>query len=286
MDWISGIQEALAYIEEHITEELNYEEIAGKAYSSGYHFQRVFSILCGYTLGEYIRNRRLALAGAELAEKKHKVIDVALKYGYESPDSFAKAFLKFHGITPSAAREPGAILRSFSRLQIKICLKGGNTMDYKVEQKEAFSLIGYQKHFTGYAGDRFEQEGAMWRSTREKQDALIALRNGEENVWYEVNTNFTDSGYDHYIAVTSDKEQAGFERIQIPAATYVVCKTDNALYPTMLHMDLRKKMVEEWLPSSGYQLADAPEITVSHWFMRPNREKRYIEVWLPIEKKD
>ena len=107
MDWIIGIQHAIDYIEDNLTETIDYEEVAKKCYSSSYHFQRVFSILCGFTLGEYIRNRRLTLAGRELATTNAKVIDVAMKYGYESPDSFAKAFQKFHGILPSQARNNG-----------------------------------------------------------------------------------------------------------------------------------------------------------------------------------
>ena len=118
MEWITGIQSAINYIEDHITEELDYEEIAKESFSSPFHFQRVFSILCGYTLGEYIRNRRLTLAGAELANTQEKVIDVAYKYGYDNPESFAKAFQKFHCIPPSQARGRGVMLKSFSRLSI------------------------------------------------------------------------------------------------------------------------------------------------------------------------
>ena len=92
MDWIQGIQQAIDYIEEHITEKINYEEAAKRAYSSSFHFQRVFGIMCGFTVGEYIRRRRLTLAGNELLTKDIKVIDVALKYGYDSPISFARAF--------------------------------------------------------------------------------------------------------------------------------------------------------------------------------------------------
>lgn len=287
MEWILGIQRALDYIEENLTEELDYEEIAKRSYSSSYHFQRVFHILCGYTLGEYIRCRRLSAAGAALAEKRLKVIDAAILYGYESPDSFARAFHNFHGISPSAAREPGAKLRSFSRLSLQFSLKGGNTMDYKIEQKEALSLIGYRERFTGGIEARYDQEATFWEGTRAQQDALIAIRNYDQNIWYSVSTNFSDSGYDHYITVTSDVESAeGMERIEIPAATYVVCQTERAICPTTLHEDLRKQMVEEWLPTSGYQLTDAPELEITYWFARPNREKRYIELWLPIEKID
>jgi len=144
MDWIIGIQRAIDYIENNLTETIDYEEAAKKCYSSSYHFQRVFSILCGFTLGEYIRNRRLSLAGRELATTNAKVIDVAMKYGYESPDSFAKAFQKFHGILPSQARNNGSILKSFSRLVLKFSLEGGTTMNYRIETKPALTLLGYK----------------------------------------------------------------------------------------------------------------------------------------------
>ena len=124
MDWIYGMQAAIDYIEQHLADEISYEEAARCCCSSIYHFQRTFSILCGYTLGEYIRNRRLTLAGTELQAEKAKVIDVALKYGYYSPDSFAKAFRAFHGILPSQARN-GGTLKSFSRLTIKVILEDG-----------------------------------------------------------------------------------------------------------------------------------------------------------------
>lgn len=102
MDWTTGLQKAIDYIEENLTEELDYTEIASKACVSSFHFQRIFSVMCNFPLGEYIRNRRLTLAGAELNLSNEKVIDIALKYSYDSPDSFTKAFTRFHGITPSA----------------------------------------------------------------------------------------------------------------------------------------------------------------------------------------
>lgn len=161
MDWVTGIQNAIDYIEDHITEPPEMEEIAKRSFSSAFHFQRVFSILCGYTLGEYIRNRRLSLAGAELANSRTKVIDVALKYGYETPESFAKAFLKFHGITPSQARRGGAVLKSFSRVSVKISLEGGSIMDYKIEHKDAMELTGFKRHFSGDPSEK-KQSGSQF----------------------------------------------------------------------------------------------------------------------------
>ena len=108
--WAEGIQSAVHYIEDNLTEDLQIGDIAAKAYVSPFHFQRIFSALCGFTVGEYIRNRRLAFAAQELSADNAKVIDIAVKYGYDSPDSFARAFTKLHGISPSAAKEKGANL--------------------------------------------------------------------------------------------------------------------------------------------------------------------------------
>ena len=143
MDWIVGMQKAIDYIENHLTEKIDYDMVAAQSFSSSYHFQRVFSILCGFTIGEYIRNRRLSLAGSELATTDAKVIDVALKYGYESPDSFAKAFKQFHGVLPSQVKNNGSILKSFAPLVLKISLEGGSAMKYRIEEKPEMILTGY-----------------------------------------------------------------------------------------------------------------------------------------------
>lgn len=141
MDWIMGLQRAVDYIEAHLTEQISYEDVAREAYVSPFYFQRVFSILCGYTVGEYIRNRRLTLAGSELLATDQKVIDLALKYGYETPESFTRAFTRFHGITPSAARLTLAPLTSFARLSIQISMKGGERMQYRIANKDSFRIV-------------------------------------------------------------------------------------------------------------------------------------------------
>ncbi len=300
MNWINGIQRAIDYIEAHLCEELDYGEIARQSYSSSYHFQRIFSILCGYTLGEYIRYRRLTLAGAELMADDTKIIDLALKYGYESPDSFTRAFVKFHGITPSRARSEGVMLRSFSRLNVKILLEGGMIMNYKIERKSAMVLVGYRKHFAGTPAQRLEQESEFYLSTRLKQYALKGMSRDVDTT-YNVITDFDDDGYSFSIAarlsewMTENLErELGadaeiFERIELPEQLYLVCETDRVRYPTMLTEDLRRKAVCEWLPSSEYELAEAPEIAVSHWFFEYGNDElnnsRYIELWLPIKKR-
>ena len=299
MDWISGMQKAIDYIENNITNELHYDEIAKIGCSSSYHFQRVFSLLCNCTLGEYIRNRRMTLAGAELAAGKIKVLDAAFKYGYDSPDSFARAFVKFHGITPSSARDPGANLRAFSRVSMKIMMEGGSMMDYKIEEKPEMILTGYKRRFTGTPAERFEQECEFYVTTRINQYILKGLAH-DCDTGYSIMTNFDDEGYDFYISsllnewtrnnlekeLGSAKEAGRFKNITVPAQLYVICETERTKYPTMLFMELRKRMVTEWLPSSDYMLAEAPEISVLHWFSPKNSGNRYIELWIPVVKRD
>ena len=299
MTWITGMQKAIDYIEENLTEEIDYEKVAEKSYSSSYHFQRVFGILCGYTLGEYIRLRRLSLAGAELASGKEKVIDIALKYGYDSPDSFAKAFQKFHGITPSQARADGSKLKSFSRLSIKILLEGGSTMNYRIEEKDEMILTGYKRHFSGIPGERMEQEKEMYLKTRPLQYILKYLSGDLEND-FNIITNIDENGYDFYIAsrlkkyfrenldkegILGEEFARYYENITIPKCTYAVFETERCTWPTLTFLDLRRKIASEWLPGSGYQLENAPELVVTHWYEGKMRDQRYRELWLPIEKK-
>ena len=168
MDWIVGMQKAIDYIENHLTEKIDYDIVSAQSFSSSYHFQRVFSILCGFTVGEYIRNRRLSIAGFELATTNAKVVDVALKYGYENPDSFSKAFKQFHGVLPSQVKKNDNTLKSFAPLVLKISLEGGSAMNYKIEEKSEMILTGYKTRFVGipYGEERAKQEKQLFISTR------------------------------------------------------------------------------------------------------------------------
>lgn len=302
MDWIMGMQRAIDYVEEHLTEELNYEEIARQSYSTGYHFQRVFGLLCGYTLGEYIRNRRLTLAGGELAGSNAKVIDIALKYGYDNPDSFARAFIRFHGITPSQARKEGAKLNSFSKLSIKLSLEGGSRMEYQIEEKQKLVLTGYKRRFTGVphiTEEYANQAEDFYLHTRVNQMLLRCMSaDSSHTTDYNVISHVEEDGYDFYIAgqltewyhahlaedTVLGEEAARFEDIVVPAGTYAVFETERCKYPTQKHIELRRRIASEWLPSSDYILADRPEVVVTHWHQKPEKENRYIELWVPVEK--
>lgn len=138
MNWIEGISEAIEYIEANLTNDLKIEDIAAKAYASPYYFQKSFSLLCGFTVGEYIRNRRLASAGNDLLSCEEKVIDIALKYGFDSVDSFTKAFTRFHGATPTAVRKSGHPIKLYAPLKLELFVKGGYIMDYRIQKQESF----------------------------------------------------------------------------------------------------------------------------------------------------
>lgn len=147
MDWIKTIEDAIAYIERNITEDLTVSRVAAEVNISAFYFQKGFSMLCGYTVGEYIRMRRLSLAGNEILSSDIKVIDLAIKYGYDSPDSFTKAFTRFHGSTPTDVRRNGALLKSFAPLHIRLTLDGGIVMEYKIVEKPAFKVMGVSRMF-------------------------------------------------------------------------------------------------------------------------------------------
>ena len=292
MDWITGMQKAIDYIEDNITEDLDYNEIAKRAYSSSFHFQRVFSIMCGYTIGEYIRNRRLTLAEGELANSNAKVIDVALKYGYDSPDSFAKAFTRFHGITPSSAREAGANLKSFSRLSIKLSLEGGSIMDYRIEEKEAFKIIAKTERFNAEDEinkvdipkfwDKCHADGTINELYRYAKGSKIfgqaILGICEENTC-EGAKDFPYSIGAEYCGGDVPKD---FVVKAVPKFTWAIFKCTGAM-PNGIQ-DGWHKIYTEFFPTSEYK-----PISLIDFEVYPDGDmssKDYIsEIWTPIEKK-
>lgn len=302
MNWLQRIEKAIDYVEEHITEKISYEEVAKRALSSTFHFQKVFSLTCGFTLGEYVRKRKLTLAGNDLLSEKMKVIDVAFKYGYETPESFSRAFFKFHGIMPSQVKN-GCLLKSFSRIIVNFNLLGASVMNYKIEEKHELILVGYKRRFTGipYGEERVKQEQEFLTTTRAKQWLLIGA-SCDYSTDYMVITNVDDDGYDFYVAYELDEwtrtelfnknvtgvdfiDKLGFETIVIPKQTYVVFETEKKKRPIADYVEIRKKIITEWLPTTNYVFINSPEVVAMHWRPKGEWEKeRYIEIRLPIKK--
>ena len=302
-DFIKAMERALNYIEENICEKIDYNEVAKRAYSSSYHFQRVFSTTYGITLGEYIRRRRLTLAGSELLNSKTKVIEVAVKYGYETPESFSRAFYKFHKILPSKVRN-GELLKSFSKLTPGDIFNGGKIMDYKIEQKDEKVFVGFKTRFKGvpYGKERMRQEKSFLTTTRAKQWMLIGA-SCDHTTDYMIISNVTDDGYDFSVAYDLDEwtrdnlfnpevtgidfmDKMGFEIIVVPKHTYAIFCTQKQRCPIADYEDIRKSIIDEWLLTNEYAFANAPEVVAMHW--RPKGEwakERYVEIRIPIENK-
>ena len=142
MDWVEGLNQSVRYIEEHLTDEIDSEQLGRIACCSTYHYQRMFTYMAGISLAEYIRRRKMSLAAVELQDGKKRIIDVAAKYGYSSPTAFNRAFQSFHGIAPSSLKNTDALVKSFSPIAFYITVKGATEMNYRIETKGAFRIIG------------------------------------------------------------------------------------------------------------------------------------------------
>ena len=162
-DYLEKFQSSIDYMEAHLTDTLDIASIAAVAAMSSFYYQRIFGVLCGMTVGEYIRGRRMTCAALELASSDARVLDVALRYGYDSPDSFARAFSRFHGIAPSRAREKGAPLRSMAPLHIRMILEGGNMLDYRIVERAPFTVVGLHRTFD--ADTAYEMIPGFWAET-------------------------------------------------------------------------------------------------------------------------
>ena len=269
-NWIDSLQSALDYIETHLTEDILPEDVAQKAYVSAYHFQRIFHALCGVTLGEYVRCRRLTLAAQELTRGDSKVIDVALKYGYDSPDSFARAFQKFHGTLPSAAKEKGAKLNAFSPLRINLSLEGGKMLEFKIVRKETFTVFGPGRAFSN---ETSYQEIPAWWSEYLKGD------NRPVQGHFGVCLDKDGTLFDYYIADLYEpwhEIPQGCQAITFPAGDWAVfpCTMDTL-------QETNTRMWKEWLPAcKDYRLSRNCNLEM---YAPPG--ENYAELWLPVERR-
>lgn len=290
MDWITGISKAIDYIEGNITEPTDYARAAKEACSSPFNFQRVFALLCGYTLGDYVRMRRLTLAGEELLSTDAKVIDVALRYGYDSPESFSRAFTRFHGVSPSAVRK-GAAIRSFSRICVKLILTGGSIMEYRIEKKQEAKIICRRREFTKPGDDYTNREiPEFWNECG--RDGSIQKLCGyiKDSAQFKgllgvcFSTEMTDSGFPYGVGAEYDGESdpQDFEIVEIPAYTYAVF-TVRGRMPDAFRETYRK-ICTEFFPQSGYEYGNGVEIETypSADVQNPDYS---CEIWIAVKPK-
>lgn len=285
MNWMESINAAIAYIEENLTEEITMEKISKHAYVSPFYLQKGFAMLCEFTVGEYIRKRRLSLAGNDLINTDQKIIDIALKYGYDSPDSFTKAFYRFHGVTPTAVRKEGAMIKTFAPLKVSLVLKGGYTMNYKIVEKEAFTVVG--------VADVFKYETAKTEVPKLWQDFFISGKDKVICGMYGINMDSQMSGNTFTYMIADDYHPTmeipeGFVTKTIPKHTWAVFACMGPSVKTI--QKINKNIFSEWLPNcKEYEIAEGYNIEMytdaSKYPNGVQDENYYGEIWIPVKKK-
>lgn len=284
VNWSESISRAIEYIENNLTNDITIVDIAEYAYISPFYFQKGFAMLCGFTVGEYIRNRKLSVAGYELLNTNIKIIDIAIKYGYDSPDSFTKAFTRFHGSTPTSVRKGGNI-KEFAPLKINVTLKGGYTMEYKVVEKEAFKVVGLR--------DSFKYETAYQDVPKIWKKFFMKSAFHKINAKYAVNID-TNMGCDLFDYIIGDdynselKVPKDFEVIEIPKFTWIIFPCIGKSSITI--KETNEKIFKEWLPNSNdFEIVAGYNIEMysdpKDYKKGVDDEKYYCEIWIPIKKK-
>nr|WP_300826116.1 AraC family transcriptional regulator [uncultured Schaedlerella sp.] len=285
MEWADAISEAVNFMESHITEHITMYDVANHVNISPFYFHKGFSILCGFSIAEYIRNRRMALAGEELITSDITVMELAMKYGYDSSDSFTKAFSRFHGYTPLAVRRNQTMVKTFAPLKLTISLKGGYIMDYRIVKKEAFTVLGVSKEFR-YENAK-QEIPLFWQEhySSGKGESVCGM------FGINIDPQMGNETFEYLIADVyhpSADIPDGFTVRMIPAFTWAVFPCRGAL-PNALQ-DVNTKIFSEWLPAlqdyefaAGYcvEMYDAPD----KYPKGTDDENYYTEIWIPVKKK-
>lgn len=296
MEWIAAIQKAITYMEDHLLEEINYEDVAKQVHISSYEFHRAFSFLTGMTANAYLRSRRLSLAARALLETDEKITDIALKYGYDTPESFTKAFTRFHGVAPKFAREGSAALRLFNPLAIKISVEGGNSMDYRITQTKHQKFLAIadsfpndiindpDNHDVADFWDDCDQKNLLTPLLNLRQEGMRDLfglcspaQEGADTFEYGIGILIDE---DTAAFDLSEMEQAGYRIWDVKPGTYVVfdCMGQDGDCIT----ETWARFYQEFLPQMGYEAAE--ETDYEHYYEH-GRSGLFCELWVPVKKK-
>lgn len=282
MDWIDRLNEAVRYIEDNLTGEIEYEKLGQIACCSAYHFQRMFNYIAGVPLSEYIRRRKMSLAAVDIQGGEAKIIDVAAKYGYSSPTAFNRAFQSVHGVSPSAVRGEGVPIKSFPPITIKVTVKGVEEMNYRIETRKAFRIVGKSFPLSRKIERNFAEVPQMWQGAVEDGtiEKIVSLMNGEPRGVLGVSVCTDGEEWRYYIAVSSAAEiDDALEEYVVPGCTWAVFHGSGTGKSIQ---ELEGRIVTEWLPTSGYEFTNGPDIEV---YFEPNPENTAYEVWIPVRKR-
>lgn len=296
MEWIAVMQRAITYMEEHLMEEMNYENVAKHVHTSNYEFHRAFSFLTGMTANTYIRNRKLSLAGREIVETDAKITDIALKYGYETPESFTKAFTRFHGIAPKFAREESAKLVLFNPLTIKLTVEGGKIMDYRIVQTKEQKFIAFTRSFRNEIINDEENHDIpdFWGECHDKNriEPILNFRpEGKRDLYGLCSpTKDGEDTFEYGIGVIIDEETIDFDADEMKKAGYCIWDVKPGTYVVFDCIgedgdcigSTWSKFYKEFLPQMGYESETETDYEI---YFEKGREGLFCELWIPIRKK-
>ncbi|MBD5102857.1 MAG: AraC family transcriptional regulator [Subdoligranulum sp.] len=281
MEWVERLNQSIVYIEEHLTGEIDYERLGQIACCSAYHYQRMFTYMAGVPLAEYIRRRRMSLAAVDLQGENAKVIDIAGKYGYRSPTAFNRAFQGIHGIAPSAVKKEGVSVKSFPPITFTIAVKGVEEMNYRIETKEAFRVIGISAPLHKELEQNFMVVPKMWQDAAADGtiQKLAGMMDTPPMGLLGVSACNDAEEWKYFIAVSSTKKDSTLEEYTVPASTWAIFAGSGTNQSIQA---LEQRIIAEWLPASGYEYANAPDIEV---YLNPDPQNAQYEVWIPVRKK-
>jgi len=283
MNMLERMNTAIEYIEAHLLEQLHMPTIAKVAGTSESEIQKTFYALTGISIVEYIRRRRLSLAGFELQKREKSVLEIALEYGYSSPDSFTRAFRQMHGTTPSAVKNGGCLLKSYGKITFVLTIKGVNALNYKILKKEQMRIVGIKKWFSVENDSQMREIPKMWDAVSDGiKKRIVSLSNHDGAVG--LCADMYDGGFDYWIGCMSDKAcPEGLEEITIPAASWAVFEIIGPVRPLPNAMqDIWKRIYSEWLPNSVYEHAMLPEI--EYYSSGDMMAEDYrSEIWIPVK---
>lgn len=283
--WLESIQRVIDYIEDHLEEPLDLNVLTNVAQIQAYPLQRTFSLLAMMTLPEYIRGRRLTLAAQQLTQTDEKIIDLALRFGYETPEAFTKAFKRQHGCSPTLMRNERRRVHAYNRLSIQVTLKGLDQMDYQLIERPALQISGWRKHFPTQDGAQQQLIPLFWNDVNHSgQGATLFKQNdGQIDGVIGVCSNFTEASMDYWIATTTTEVLPGQETMTIPASLW-------ATFPVVGPMphaiqEMWQRIYQEWLPSHGYDPLPHAELEV-YSAGDPSAADYQSAIWIPVRPRD
>lgn len=283
MEWLNNLGNAIKYIENHLDSEISYDEAAQIACCSTFYFQRIFTYVAGISLAEYIRRRRMSQAAFDLQRTGEKVMDIALKYGYSSPTSFNRAFQNIHGVTPVVARNRGTTLNLYPPIHFLVQTTGGSAMSYHITEKEAIRIVGIRTPLVEDPEENMKTVPAFWDGAMKNESftKICQLANSEPNGILGADVYKGPEDIFYYIAAASDKPvPAGMFECTIPASTWVVFENDGFFKEDV--QSIFRRFLTEWLPFSGYEYAELPDIEV-YPIIDGKPAKGHSEVWIAIK---